>query len=146
FLLAAVVLDDARRSGKIPQGVAFEDLFETPGDQSLALPEFPPVAAIQKDIMTRIILKPGPYRTVLQETLDAMLYVGDSKFKDGFLARNAGVKFGFAAYGKKIKSGNEALFKKSQEILYAVTGWDKETLRLTQEAGKSATVNALQPD
>src|SRR5262249_32488410 len=137
FLLAAVALDDAKASGKIPQNVALEDVFEVLCDKSLALPEFPPDVALQRDVTARLSFRPGPYQIALQETLNDMLYVGDSKFKDGFLSRNAGVTFGFAAYGKKIKPGHEALFSKSQEILYAVTGWDKEALKLTQEAGKS---------
>lgn len=82
----------------------------------------------------------------IKDVLDTLLYVGDSKFKDGFLARNAGVKFGLAAYGKKVKPGAEKLFSQSKDILYAVTGWDKETLKLTQEAGHSEAVNSLKPD
>ena len=75
-----------------------------------------------------------------------MLFVGDSKFKDGTMAKAAGVKFAWAAYGKKIPAGQEANFERSKEILYAVTGWDKEVLKLTQEASRSKEIDELQPD
>ena len=80
------------------------------------------------------------------EALASMLYVGDSKYKDGMMARAAGVKFALAAYGKKVKPGTESAFERSKEILYKVTGWDKETLKLTQEASRSKEVDELQPD
>jgi phosphoglycolate phosphatase-like HAD superfamily hydrolase len=127
LLLAAVALDDAKKTKNIPQPVELQDVFGLTRDEKL-------------------LLKEGPYKDTLQKTLDSMLFVGDSKFRDGFLARNAGVKFAFAAYGKKIKPGEEETFKKSRDILYAVTGWDKETLRLTQEAERSQAVLTLQPD
>jgi phosphoglycolate phosphatase-like HAD superfamily hydrolase len=146
FLLAGVIIDDAKRSGAIPSDIPVEDLFEIRHDPSMMLVEFDSEASIQQDISAQLIVKLGPYKTIIQKTIESMLYVGDSKFKDGLLARNAGVSFGFAAYGKKIKKGEDALFEKSKSILYAVTGWDKETLRLTQEACQSAVVNALQPD
>lgn len=126
LLLAAVVLDHAKEMKHVPASVALGDVFAQ--DE------------------TRLVLKESPHKNVLQQTLDEMLFVGDSKFKDGFLARNAGVKFGLAAYGKRVRAGEEENFKKSRDILYAVTGWDKETLRLTQEASRSEAVQALQPD
>ena len=86
------------------------------------------------------------YSISYDEVLRSMIYVGDSKFKDGMMAKAAGVKFAWAAYGKKIKPGTEADFARSKEILYAVTGWDKETLKLTQEASLKPEVNELQPD
>ena len=146
LLLAAVALDDAKKMKNIPQSVKLEDVFSLVHDQALALAEFPLSSSVQKDVTARLVLKDSSYKNALQQTLDAILFVGDSKFKDGFLARNAGVKFGLAAYGKKIKSGEEKNFKKSQDILYAVTGWDKDALRLTQEAGRSKAVQGLEPD
>lgn len=146
LLLATVVLDDAKKAGSVPQSVDLKDVFDLMHDPSLALVDFPLSSPIQKDITATLILKNGAYKRALQQTLDAMLYVGDSKFKDGFLARNAGVKFGLAAYGKHIKPGEEGNFKKSLDMLYAVTGWDKDTLKLTHEADQSKAVQALQPD
>ncbi len=81
-----------------------------------------------------------------EQAMSELLFVGDSKYKDGMMAKAAGVKFAWAAYGKKIKAGSGADFERSKEILYAVTGWDKETLKLTQEASRSKEVDALQPD
>jgi phosphoglycolate phosphatase-like HAD superfamily hydrolase len=74
------------------------------------------------------------------------LYVGDSKFKDGLMAQNAGIKFGWAAYGKKVKPEALTDFERSKQIMYAVTGWDKDTLKLTQEAALDPKINALKPD
>jgi len=76
--------------------------------------------------------------------LGSILYVGDSKFKDGVMARDAGVKFAWAAYGKVVKDEKE--FQHCMEILYGVTGWDKETLKLTQESSRSVAVDSLVPD
>jgi phosphoglycolate phosphatase-like HAD superfamily hydrolase len=146
LLLAAVALDDAKKTKNIPQTVELNDVFDLTYDQNRVLPEFPLSSPLQKDITARLDVKNSPYKETLQQMLGSLLYVGDSKFKDGFLARNAGVTFGFAAYGKKIKAGGEKDFKRSEEILYAVTGWDKDALKLTQEASRSPVVQALQPD
>jgi len=146
LLLAAVALDDAKKTKNIPTAFELKDVFDLIYDQNNALPEFPLSSSLQKDITARLVVKNSPYKETLQQTLDSMLYIGDSKFKDGFLARNAGVTFGFAAYGKKIKAGEEQHFKKSEEIMYAVTGWDKDALKLTQEASRAQAVQALQPD
>jgi hypothetical protein len=122
FLLARVILDDTKRRGKIPRDLQVEDLFAIRHDASMMLPEFDPKAPIQQDICAQLILKLGPYKSALQETIDSMLY------------------------GKKINKGEEALFKKSKALLYAVSGWDKDTLKLTQEAGNSVIISVLQPD
>ncbi len=70
----------------------------------------------------------------LRDYADNTYYIGDSYFKDGFLAHNAGIKFIHAAYGKKV--ANQAEFKEAKKILYAVTGWEPYLLQLTQEAQK----------
>jgi phosphoglycolate phosphatase-like HAD superfamily hydrolase len=145
-LLAAVALDEAKRAGRIPRNLHAEEIFEVRRDDGLALQEFPSGSSVQQDTAARLVVKPGRHAAALQETLDAMLYVGDSKFKDGLMARNAGVKFGFAAYGKKIRPGTEQDHARSKQILYDVTGWDKEALKLTQEAGRSKAVSNFAPD
>ncbi len=145
LVLAAVVLDEAVRRKLISPEIQIKDVFEIAYEKGLSLAELPADAPAQQDIGTQLIIQPTPYATALKQIMDGMLYVGDSKFKDGLLARNAGVAFGWAAYGKKIKPGNEDLHRKSIAIMYAVTGWEPEELKLTQEAGKSATVAALQP-
>lgn len=146
LLLAQLVLDHAKIAGNIVDEVKLNDVFETQKVSEFALPEYSPLLPMQEDIMAKLLVKDGKYKDVLQGYLNEMIFVGDSKFKDGIMARNAGVKFAYAAYGKKIKPGQEADFERSKEILYAVTGWDKETLKLTQEAGKSSAINSLEPD
>ncbi len=71
---------------------------------------------------------------VLKEYAQNTYYIGDSYFKDGFLAHNAGIKFIHAAYGKKV--ADQAEFEEAKKILYAVTGWEPYLLQLTQEAQK----------
>jgi|GEM_PF-2142291 len=145
-LLAQIVLDDAIKQHLIPEKVAFDEVFEVAKDDSMSLDEFPASHPIQQDVTQQIMLKDSPYQQVLNHAISTMLYVGDSKFKDGVMARNIGVKFAHAEYGKTVKAGEEALFAKSRAILYQATGWDKSTLQLTQEAGKAAKIQALQPN
>jgi len=144
LLLAAVALDDAIRIGKIPSSVKTEDVFDIVHDKSFEIPELPASSSVQNDASSRLTLKKTPYAQILERSLQSILYVGDSKFRDGLLARNAGVAFGYAAYGKKEHDSKATL--KSLALMYAVTGWDKEVLKLTQEASRSETVNRLKPD
>jgi len=144
FLLAAVVLDEAIRRGEVPADTQISELFEIKQDEALLIAELPKEAPVQQDITARLVLKETSYSTALKRILGHILYVGDSKFRDGMLARNAGVAFGYAAYGKK-GHDSEAV-RKSLDIMYATTGWDKEIMKLTQEAGRSETVSRLQPD
>jgi phosphoglycolate phosphatase-like HAD superfamily hydrolase len=146
FLLGAVTLDETIRRGDIPASMELDDVFSVEHDRALYLPELPDNTPVQQDISAKLVLKKTQYAEALKHTLDGMLYVGDSKFKDGLLARNAGVAFGYAAYGKKIKDGEADKLKKNLDIMYATTGWDKEVMKLTQEAGKSAAVAQLKPD
>ena len=78
---------------------------------------------------------------VLKEYAENTYYIGDSYFKDGFLAHNAGIKFIHAAYGKKV--ANQAEFEEAKKILYGVTGWEPYLLQLTQEAQKLPELTAL---
>jgi len=144
FLIAAVALDEAQRHGRVPADLGVEDVFRVIHEKAWLLDELPPGSPVQRDVSTQLTLKQTPYAPALKRMLDSMLYVGDSKFRDGMLARNAGVAFGFAAYGKKISEA--AFHARSLAIMYEVTGWEKEVLQLTQEAGKSRAASALKPD
>jgi phosphoglycolate phosphatase-like HAD superfamily hydrolase len=146
FILASVVLDESIRRGEIPPGVQLGDVFAVSQDASLRLRELPDDAPVQQDVCARLALKPTPHAAALRRMMDKMLYIGDSKFKDGLLARNAGVAFGYAAYGKKIKPEDAAKHPHNLEVMYATTGWDRQVMKLTQEAGKSSSVASLRPE
>jgi len=146
FLLADLSLDDAKLCGKIPNEVKTEEVFSIVHDENLELKEFAKDMNLQADVSVKLQVRAGQYAEILQEILQDMLYVGDSKFKDGIMAQNAGVKFAWAAYGKQVAAEAAEDFEQSKQILYAVTGWDKQILQLTQEASKSQRVHDLQPD
>lgn len=146
LLLAEVALDEAVRRKAIPAGLSVADVFEIVRNESRRLPELPPTASSQANICAQLKVKPGLHPETLQKLLASMLYVGDSKFKDGFLARNAGVAFAYAAYGKKVIESRREDHMRSLAIMYAVTGWVPEELKLTQEATNSHAVASLKPD
>ena len=146
YLLAAVIRDELLRRERIAPDITLDELFEVAHNDARILPELPRDSLTQSDLAARLIVRHTPHRREIMELVNGMLYIGDSKFKDGCLAHNAGVAFGWAAYGKKIKPENQTLHAKSLEIMYAVTGWDPEVLKLTQDAGKSPVIAALQPE
>ncbi|MEI7669261.1 MAG: HAD family hydrolase [Pseudomonadota bacterium] len=146
ILLAQVIIDYAKNQQKIPHNIELEEIFDFVKDESLALSEFDKSSPIQEEITQKLLLKNSEYKQEIQNIMDNIIYVGDSKFKDGIMSRNAGVKFAFAAYGKKITKGSEAEFARSKDILYKATGWDKEIMRLTQEASGAKAINNLIPD
>ncbi len=142
LIIGTILLDIAKERGVIPAEAAAEVVFELRKDRTLNTSSLrlnlengdvrqkaqgeKAVEAIE----TVLIPKNGPYRTVIEDLRQDCFYVGDSFFKDGFLARNAGVPFIYAQYGKA------AVNQKAQDTLYRVTGWNKFLLQLTQEAGK----------
>lgn len=144
LLLGTVAFEDAVRKGQIPSHVKTTDVFDIVQDEALLIPELPATSPVQKDVTSRLAIKDTVYAQILTESLKSMLYVGDSKYRDGLLARNAGIAFAYAAYGKKGQESEAT--RKSLKTMYAITGWNKEVLQLTQEAGRAESVNRLQPD
>src|SRR5262249_4563541 len=141
---ASVALDDAIRLRTVPPETAMSDVFEIRDDPPRGIKELPEGSVTRQNVCAQLGLKSTAHRRELAKTLTSMHYVGHTKFNDGFVAHNANVAFGYAAYGKK--TADEARLRHSLEIMYAVTGWEKSVLQLTQEAGKSDTVARLIPD
>ena len=146
LLLAELVVKHAINTQQIPENVTAAMVFDVACDARCALAEFPPDSSLQKDVIATLSLKESPYKDIIQAIIDSILYIGDSKFKDGVMAKNANIAFGYAEYGKKTKPEMQPHLEKCKHILYAVTGWDKDTLKLTQEAGRSKRIHALLPE
>ena len=68
---------------------------------------------------TRLVIKDGPYQALIQQAFDNTVMVGDSLFKDIWMAKQAGVQPVFAAYGKVIT--DPAAHQKGNEMLDAST-------------------------
>ncbi len=132
-ILGAILLDHAKRSNLVPQNVTVDDVFEFSLDETLDIGLLGQEAL--RAIRTVMTVKDGPYAEIMNAIKSRCFYVGDSFFRDGFLARNAEIPFIHAAYGKKIAPADIELEKKAKETLFRVTGWDKFVIKLTQEAG-----------
>lgn len=147
LIVGVVLLAEAQRRGIVPMDVTAEDVFVYGRDEVLDLStlEAQLAMAVLNDhharqarqaveaMRTTLDIAPGPYQEALMDLRGRCFYVGDSFFKDGLLARNAGVPFIFAAYGKK--EADTPQQKTARAMLYAVTGWNRFLLTLTQEAG-----------
>lgn len=148
YILAAIILDTAKADLKIDANIALEDVFELRIDEELDVA--PLINSIPKDsiqgkeavnaIRTRISIKGTQYKETLENYWTRTYYIGDSFFKDGFLARNADILFIHAAYGKK--TTDPKALEKAKKTLYAVTGWEPFLLQLTQEASKLPDLTA----
>ncbi|MFC1659384.1 hypothetical protein ACFL0U_02360 [Pseudomonadota bacterium] len=142
LLAQIVILEITNRMGKeitIDQvfDITYDELREEKEEFSQRL---------QRDIGTRVFIKNETlYTDLAQEIMKNMVMVGDSKFKDGFLAKNFGVQFIFAKYGKNVSEGKEEV-KKNISMLDNVSGWDPKELKLTHNAGKSEAVSSLKPN
>ncbi len=145
-ILATIILDIAKGKKLIPEDIAISDVFDTVLDTRIdisillskieATPNNEQAMETINAIKTRITLKDSAYKTDLKELWGKCYYVGDSFFKDGFLARNADLPFIHAAYGKEVSAENQAPYEKARDTLYRVTGWPTYLLKLTQEAGR----------
>lgn len=145
LLIAQIITDLARLDGCIPDSVPLESLFAVEIDSKISLADILPetlsgepgqqIVAVSQAIQSRLQVAAGSYAEELQRYLDRCYYIGDSFFKDGFLAYNAGVQFVFAEYGKKHFSTTASGILAAKELLYRVTGWDPRVLQLTHEAG-----------
>lgn len=141
YVLACALLDHAKASSSIPETASLEDAFDLTIDPARIIPEIPEKETLAHDCALTLAIRDS-YRSVFEPLFAETLYLGDSLFKDGWMARNTGVAFAHAAYGKeKSKEHDRCL-----QLLYAVTGWDHMLMRLTQEAAASPTVQALRPD
>lgn len=139
-ILAEIILDAAKEDGKIDGNVQLEDVAARAVDNGMDLSTLTRVAPendarIQeavKALRTRITLRDTRWKPVLESYWSRTFYAGDSFFKDGFLALNAGIPFIHAAYGKKTK--DLAGFEKAKQILNKATGWEPLLMQLTQDA------------
>lgn len=147
LILGQIILDHAKETGAIPPDIGISDVFDFTVDKTLDLSvleqkinEHGPEKHIQAEkaliaIRTLIRVKDGPYQTQINDIKSRCYYVGDSFFKDGFLARNADIPFIYAAYGKNISADDLDTYNTAKDIMMRVTGWDKFLLKLTHEAG-----------
>lgn len=150
LILGAILLEHAKRNALIPENVAIDDVFAFSVDRDLDLTALEQKIAQNNSnaqqeaqaqealraIRTVMNVKDGPYKDIINDLKSRCFYIGDSLFKDGFLARNAGIPFIFAAYGKKISAEHQDMHARGKDALYRVTGWDKFLIKLTQEAGE----------
>jgi FMN phosphatase YigB (HAD superfamily) len=148
FIIAAILLDCMKADGEIGANIKLEDVFYILQDKELDLSELE--SAIPKEsIQGKLAIEAMKSKLCIEEEriknyLSRTYYVGDSFFKDGYLARNAGVSFIHAAYGKIVKEHER--FERAKEILYSVTGWEPFLLEFTQEAAKLPAIsNKLKP-
>jgi phosphoglycolate phosphatase-like HAD superfamily hydrolase len=152
FILAQIVLDHAKQIGKIGRDTALEDVFATETDETIDvsvldqdLPEGTDAAVFAQAISaikSRLVVLDGPHSGVLKQLLGSLVYVGDSFFKDGILAYNAGVSFVHAAYGKVVAEEDAQFVEECKETLYSVTGWEPLLLQCTHEASKVPELSA----
>ena len=148
LILGTIILEDAKLNNLIPQNVQIDDVFSFSVDEELDMAglekkisenqshehQKTQAQEVLRAVRTTMRIKEGPYKNVINDIKNRCFYIGDSFFKDGFLARNADIPFIFAAYGKKISAENKTLHARGKESLFRVTGWDKFLIKLTQEA------------
>jgi len=148
LILGEIILNEAKRNKLIPQKMTFDTVFEFIVDESLDILALKkkisenPVNEQQKTqayetlraIRTVMKVKASPYKEVIEDIKARCFYIGDSFFKDGFLALNANVPFIYASYGKKVSPKNGELHARGKDALFRLTGWDKFLIQLTQEA------------
>lgn len=147
YIMAAIVLDCMKHDGVIAKNVRLEDVFSISEDTALDVSELEkavPKESVQgklaiEALKSRLHVKDTVKDTRIQEYMSRVYFTGDSFFKDGYLARNAGVPFIYAAYGKVVLDPEG--FARAKEILYSVTGWEPFLLQLTQEVSKLPTMS-----
>lgn len=153
-ILGNVFLEHAKRDGKIPMDVNLEDVFDFSMDPSVDVSALenrmdqitPEVRCVLDSIGEKMTVKQSACADILNDVKSRCYYIGDSHFKDGYLALNAGVPFVFAAYGKAVQPGDKAMHQRASQILQSVTGWSKALMRLTQDASEiSALTDRIDP-
>lgn len=151
LILGTILLAEAKRRGMIPANVTSEDVFECARGIDIDLTplrkKVPPGARQAEKaleaLQTRLILREGPHKAALEALKSNTFYIGDSFFRDGFLARNADIPFIFAQYGKTVAEADCARHDRARDTMIRVTGWDKFLLQLTQEAGRLPELTGL---
>jgi phosphoglycolate phosphatase-like HAD superfamily hydrolase len=157
LIIAVVMLAEAKRRQLIASDIRLEDVYSFSIDDSIDVAQLAELAAnvggarkSQVDdalqaIRTHLAFR-GNYKSIFDPLWKNAFYVGDSFFKDGFLARNAGLPFVFAKYGKYVRDDLRETHERAKHVLYAVTGWDKTLLKLTQEVERiPELVAAIKP-
>lgn len=142
LIIAQIIFDMAVDDGAIPQGRSLADFFDLIVNESLDVSELEaklPSNHVQatealKAIQTKLEIKASPYADIIKGYMKRCHFVGDSFFKDGFLAMHADVPFIHAGYGKKVRDAQK--YEQAKQILFAVTGWEPFLLQLTQEASQ----------
>ena len=157
LILGAIVLDEAKRRGLIPLHTTPQEVFEFVIDESLDIGPLKRKAEeaisnnLQKAqateavraIRTRLIVKSGPHKDALEKIRQHCFYLGDSLFRDGFLARNANIPFIHAQYGKTVADEDRDTHNRAKRLLFRVTGWNRTLMGLTQEAGQLSELTDL---
>ena len=142
YIIATIILDIAKEQGYILSDVIVEDVFDLDIDESIdasELLEHTPSENIQaaetvKAIQSRLLFQETEHEEILKDIHSRCFYIGDSFFKDGFLALNADMPFIHAAYGKVAEDARALQY--ANELMYQITGWEPYILKLTQEAGQ----------
>jgi phosphoglycolate phosphatase-like HAD superfamily hydrolase len=137
YILGKILFDYAKQQNAIPQQLEFDEIYdrsleEKNVERTCFQGNSVQVRLCAESIQTKLLLKNSPYKEDMQDIHKRAYYIGDSFFKDGFLAKNASIPFVYAEYGKKTM--NPSLHEEAKSILYAVTGWEPSVLQLTQEA------------
>lgn len=144
LILGVILLREAQRRGIVPANRQWRDCFTLSQDESLDLSALesrittatPQGRNTLAAIRTTLSIRRGSYQMDMQTLREGCVFIGDSFFKDGFMARNAGIRFIHAQYGKTIAPEMQARFDAASHMLYDVTGWDRFLLQLTHEAGR----------
>jgi len=143
LILGSIMLDAAKAEGLVPGHATLEEMYKLMCDEGIGGPEKAVVenartggAGIQaRDVMraaqTRLAIRNGPYGAALEGLRQRCVYVGDSYFKDGLLAANAGIPFVLARYGKVICDADRKRNDECRKRLFCVTGWNEQVIRLT---------------
>lgn len=120
-------------------------LFRFEKNKDWVIEEIPVKHPMQDALCTRLTVKEGRFKAATENFIDGCLYVGDSLFKDMLMARNSGINFAHAAYGKTIPSGLEKTYQNSKDLLYKISGWDKDIIKLTHDAQNSPAIAKQKP-
>lgn len=153
YILMEIIKDMAVADGMLPVSITLDELIETQIDEELDLSHLEallPEGSAQGQaalaaLRMRVALKDGAYKDMMADYISRCVYIGDSFFKDGFLAQNSGLPFIHAAYGH-VPLCSE-LYEQAKQLMYDVTGWERELLEFTQEAAKHPALSAMiKPD
>ncbi len=147
IILGQILFDHVKRHGGVPQETSISEVFLSENDPEAAIPELAAVQPEGRYARTRMTLKEdAPSHGLFTRLLAETIYLGNSKLKDGWMARLAGLSYAHAEFGKEIPEALRPQMELSESILLKVTGWAKTVLSLAQAASESSVVQALTPD